>query len=94
MKTRKRVGVGEFGRRVSAIVRAAEPVVVEKQGVPVGFYVPLTAKDKTKPQVKVSVEQLDAVVADILRRTGMTEAELVEEMTGNCEESVYGAPRY
>lgn len=81
----KRVGVREFKEKATALINAAEPLVIEKHGTPVGFYVPLTAKDKTGPEAKAAVERLDAVVADILERTGMTEDEFVAELTGDPE---------
>lgn len=79
----KRVGVREFKEEATALINAAEPLVIEKHGTPVGFYIPLTVKDKTGPEAKAAVERLDAIVADILERTGMTEDEFVAELTGD-----------
>jgi antitoxin (DNA-binding transcriptional repressor) of toxin-antitoxin stability system len=81
----KRVGIREFKDRATTLIAEARPLVIEKHGKPVGFYVPLTAKDKTGPEVKASVERLDAVVADILARTGMSEDEFVAELTEGWE---------
>lgn len=81
----KRVGVREFKDKATAFISEAETLIIEKHGKPVGFYVPLKAKDKRRPEVKASVERLDALMADILTRTGMSEDEFVAELTENWE---------
>ncbi|ADI14319.1 type II toxin-antitoxin system Phd/YefM family antitoxin [Truepera radiovictrix] len=79
----KRVGVREFKDKATTYISDAEPLVIEKHGRPVGFYMPIRPKDKSSSEIKASVERLDALMAEVLARTGMSEDEFVAELTEN-----------
>lgn len=71
----KSVGIREFRDHATKLIAAGETLAIEKHGEPVGFYVPIVAKDR-EVGVKV-LERLGSVVSDVLEQTGLTEDELV-----------------
>ena len=73
------VGVREFRDQATSMMGSGETLVIERHGQPIGFYVPVTAKDR-KSGSKV-LGRLGAAIEAILRRTELTEDELVEEIT-------------
>lgn len=77
----KHVGVREFKNKATSLIAEGENLVIEKHGKPVGFYLPIKVKDRSGPEIKASVERLDALMADILARTGMSEDEFIAELT-------------
>lgn len=79
----RRVGVREPKEKATALIAGEKAVVIEKHGKPVGFYLPLANKDKV--EAKKAADWLEATIADILERTGMTEDEFVAELTGDPE---------
>jgi antitoxin (DNA-binding transcriptional repressor) of toxin-antitoxin stability system len=76
----RRVGVREFKQRITAWLGAGETLVIERHGTPVGFYVPIEAKDRAAGAG--SLERLDATVSRVMEKSGLSEDELVEELTG------------
>ncbi len=68
-----RVGVREFKARATALINEAKPLIIEKHGKPVGFYLPLAQKDRAK--AREAADRLEATIASILERTGMTRDE-------------------
>lgn len=81
----KRVGIREFKDRLTSLIAAEEALVVERRGQPVGFYVPIKAKDKTCPEAEESVSRLDALINEVLARTGLSEDEFVAEIMKDWE---------
>lgn len=75
----RRVGVREFKDHATAMLASGETLVVERHGKPIGFFVPLDAKDRATGQA--SLDRLGATVAELLGVTGLTEDELVAELT-------------
>ncbi len=71
----KSVGIREFRDHATKLIASGETLAIEKHGEPVGFYVPIVAKDR-EVGVKV-LERLGSVVSDVLEQTGLTEDELV-----------------
>ena len=69
----KRVGIREFKEKATHLVSETETLIIEKRGKPIGFYLPLAKKDKT--EAAEAAEKLEATIADILARTGMTREE-------------------
>jgi antitoxin (DNA-binding transcriptional repressor) of toxin-antitoxin stability system len=57
---------------------AGETLVIERHGEPIGFYVPIAAKDR-KAGRKV-LGRLGAAVEDVLAAAGVDEDELVDEV--------------
>ena len=75
----QRVGVREFKEKASSLLGGGETLVIERHGKPIGFYIPIVAKDRQAG--RASLDRLGKTVQDILDRTGMTEEELVAEFT-------------
>jgi antitoxin (DNA-binding transcriptional repressor) of toxin-antitoxin stability system len=40
------IGVREFRDKASSILAGGETLVIERHGEPIGFFVPITAKDR------------------------------------------------
>ena len=76
----QRVGVREFKQRITAWLGAGETLVIERHGTPVGFYVPIEAKDRIAGAA--SLARLGATVAEVLERAGGSEDELADELGG------------
>jgi antitoxin (DNA-binding transcriptional repressor) of toxin-antitoxin stability system len=72
------VGVREFRDQATSMMGAGETLVIERHGEPIGFYVPIAAKDR-KAGRKV-LGRLGAAVADVLAAAGVDEDELVDEV--------------
>ena len=87
----KRVGVREFKDKATALIAEEKGLVIERHGKPVGFYIPIPKKDKTK--AKESAERLERTIENVLERIGMTREELVEFFTEDWEENMHRAPR-
>lgn len=79
----KSVGVREFRDHATKLINSGETLVIEKHGEPVGFFVPIVAKDRRAGARKL--EQLDVIVTAVLEETGLTEDELVSEIVGADE---------
>ncbi|HZU72731.1 MAG TPA: hypothetical protein VE990_08170 [Acidimicrobiales bacterium] len=77
----RHVGVREFKNQATALMASGETIVVERHGKPIGFFVPLTAKDRQAG--REALGELGRVVEDILAKTGLTEDELVRELGGD-----------
>jgi antitoxin (DNA-binding transcriptional repressor) of toxin-antitoxin stability system len=73
------VGVREFKDKATSLLGSGETLVIERHGKPIGFYIPIEAKDRAAG--RASLDRLGETVKAILDRTGMTEDELVEALT-------------
>lgn len=73
------VGVREFRDRATQLIASGETLVVEKHGEPVGFFVPIVAKDRRAGAA--ALDRLGETVMNVLAKTGLTEDELVAEFT-------------
>ena len=71
----------EFRDRATQFIASGETLVVEKRGEPVGFFVPIVAKDRRAGAA--ALERLGETVKNVLARTGLTEDEFVAEFTGS-----------
>ena len=58
---------------------AGETLVIERHGEPIGFYVPITAKDRKVG--RKALGRLGAAVDQVLDAVGMDEDELVREVS-------------
>lgn len=76
----KSVGVREFRDRATSLMGSGETLVIERHGRPIGFFVPVAAKDRRRGRKVLG--QLGAAIESILQETGLTEDELVEGITG------------
>ena len=76
----KSVGIREFRDRATQLIASGETLVVEKHGEPVGFFVPIVARDRRAGAA--ALDRLGETVTGVLARTGLTEDDLVAEFTG------------
>jgi PHD/YefM family antitoxin component YafN of YafNO toxin-antitoxin module len=75
MTMMRHVGVREFKDHANALINAAEPLVIERHGQPVGVYLPLPKADKAA--AAEAAARLDQTVTAIRERLGMSEDEFV-----------------
>lgn len=74
------VGVRQFRDRATQMMAEGETLVIERRGVPIGFYVPIGAVDRRAGDE--ALEQLGALVGDLLAQTGLGEEEAARELLG------------
>ena len=72
------VGVREFRDRATSLMGKGEPLVIERHGKPIGFFVPVTAKDR-KAGRKV-LGRLGAAVEALLDTAAASEDDLADEV--------------
>ena len=75
------VGVREFRDRATQMMAEGETLVIERRGEPIGFYVPIVARDRRAGGEALG--RLGELVDDVLARTGLSEEELVRELAGS-----------
>lgn len=73
------VGVREFRDQATSLLGAGETLVIERHGEPIGFYVPITAKDRKAG--RKALGRLGAAVEDLLAQTGVDEDVIVDEVS-------------
>lgn len=73
------VGVREFRDQATSMMGAGETLVIERHGQPIGFFVPITAKDRKAG--RKALGRLGRAVDDLLASTGVSEDELVDEVS-------------
>ena len=73
------VGVREFRDQASTMMGAGETLVIERHGEPIGFFVPVTAKDRRAGRKVLG--RLGVAVDALTETTGITEEDLVDEVT-------------
>lgn len=76
----KTVGVREFRDQATSMLGAGETLVIERHGEPIGFFVPIAAKDRRAG--RKALGRLGDAVADVLRAAGIDEEQLVREVSG------------
>ena len=67
----KRIGIREFKDHANALINAAEPLVIERHGQPVGVYLPLPNADKAAATAAAAA--LSTTLADLQTRLGLDE---------------------
>ena len=72
------IGVREFRDQATSLLASDETLIVERHGEPIGFYVPITAKDRRAG--RKALGRLGSIVDDILAKSGVDEDELVREV--------------
>jgi antitoxin (DNA-binding transcriptional repressor) of toxin-antitoxin stability system len=73
------IGVREFRDQASSILAGGETLVIERHGEPIGFFVPITAKDRRAG--RNALGRLAELIDDITARSGLDEDELVREIS-------------
>lgn len=70
------VGVREFRDQATTMMAGGETLVIERRGEPIGFYVPIAAKDRKAG--RKALGRLGAAAENLLEAAGVSEDELVE----------------
>jgi antitoxin (DNA-binding transcriptional repressor) of toxin-antitoxin stability system len=73
------IGVREFRDQATTILAAGETLVIERHGEPIGFFVPITAKDRRAG--REALGRLAELVDDIVARSGLDVDEVVREIS-------------
>jgi antitoxin (DNA-binding transcriptional repressor) of toxin-antitoxin stability system len=73
------IGIREFRDQASSILAGGETLVIERHGVPIGFFVPITAKDRRAG--RDALGRLAGLVDDVIARSGLDEDEIVREIS-------------
>ena len=73
------VGVREFRDQATSMMAAGETLVIERHGEAIGFFVPITAKDRRAG--REALGRLGDLVDDVMVRTDLAEDDLVREVT-------------
>jgi antitoxin (DNA-binding transcriptional repressor) of toxin-antitoxin stability system len=74
----RKVGIREFKDRATALLASGETLVIERHGAPIGFFIPIRAKDRASG--RAALDRLGEAVSDVLDRAGISEEELVDEI--------------
>ena len=72
------IGVREFRDQATSLLAAGETLAIERHGEPIGFFVPITAKDRRAG--REALGRLGAVVDELLAGTDLDEESLVREV--------------
>lgn len=75
----RHVGVREFKNQATSMMSAGETLVIERHGKPIGFFVPVTAKDRRAG--RSALGRLGRAVEAVLEETGLGDDELVSEVS-------------
>ena len=75
----RHVGVREFKDQATSMMSAGETIVIERHGKPIGFFVPVEAKDRKKG--RAALGRLGKAVDAVLDETGLDEEQLVRELS-------------
>ena len=73
------IGIREFRDQASSILAGGETLVIERHGEPIGFFVPITAKDRRAG--RDALGRLGGLVDDIIAGSGLDEDDLVREIS-------------
>jgi len=76
----RRVGIREFKTQASSMMGSGETLVIERHGKPIGFFVPVDAKDRRAG--RSALGRLGRLVDELVAETGLTEEELAREISG------------
>ena len=79
------IGIREFRDKASSILAGGETLVIERHGEPIGFFLPITAKDRRIGRDVIG--RLGRLVDDLVCRSGIDEDELVREISSSPSQS-------
>jgi len=78
------VGVREFRDHATKMMGSGETLVIERHGQPIGFFVPISAKDRRAG--RKALGRLGDAVDDLLTKTGLDEDQLISEVSRPSQE--------
>jgi antitoxin (DNA-binding transcriptional repressor) of toxin-antitoxin stability system len=76
----RHVGVREFKDQATLMLASGETLVIERHGTPIGFYIPIDAKDRAGG--RAALARLGDTVSEVLVAAGVSEDDLVDEVAG------------
>ena len=76
----RHVGIREFKNQATSMMSSGETLVIERHGKPIGFFVPVTAKDRRVG--RAALGRLGQTVDAVLEESELSEDELVREVSG------------
>ena len=76
----RHVGIREFKNQATSMVNSGETLVIERHGKPIGFFVPVVAKDRSAG--REALGRLGRAVQDVLDATGVDEEQLANALSG------------
>ena len=74
----RHVGIREFKSQATTMLGAGETLIIERHGTPIGFFVPIEAKDRHEG--RAALGRLGRVLDALVERTGVDEDEMVREI--------------
>jgi antitoxin (DNA-binding transcriptional repressor) of toxin-antitoxin stability system len=77
----RHVGIREFKNQATSMVNSGETLVIERHGKPIGFFVPIVAKDRSAG--RDALGRLGRAVHDVLDATGLDEEQLASALSGH-----------
>jgi len=77
----RHVGVREFKDQATSMMSAGETLVIERHGTPIGFFVPVEAKDREAG--RAALGRLGDVIAGALAVTRVDEETMAREIAGD-----------
>lgn len=77
----RHVGIREFKNHATTLLSGGETLIIERHGTPIGFFIPVNAKDRVAG--RESLGRLGLAVEQVLDRANLDEDELVEEVGGS-----------
>ena len=76
----RHIGIRDFKNQATSLMSSGETLVIERHGRPIGFFVPLVAKDREAG--RAALGRLGDVIQKVLDETGLNEEVLVEDIAG------------
>jgi len=77
----RHVGIREFKSQATTMLGSGETLVIERHGTPIGFFVPIEAKDRQEG--RDALGRLGRLLDTLSERAGVGEDELVREIGGS-----------
>jgi len=75
----RHVGIREFKNQATSMVSSGETLVIERHGKPIGFFVPVVAKDRLAG--REALGRLGRAVQDVLDATGLDEEQFASSLS-------------
>jgi antitoxin (DNA-binding transcriptional repressor) of toxin-antitoxin stability system len=75
----RHVGIREFKNQATSMMSSGETLVIERHGRPIGFFVPVVAKDRQAG--RVALGRLGQTVQEVLAATGLDEEQLAADLS-------------